>query len=242
MRAPDQAIVLAAGLGTRLRPVTEELPKPLVAVAGETLIDRILDRLVAAGITRAVVNTHHMAERLEAHLAARPAPRIEISREDELLETGGGVAKAMAKLKPAPFYAINGDVLWLDGTRSALKRLAEAWREGDMDALLLVHPVARAGDYRGTGDFLLDQLGRMRRRKEKEIAPFVFTGIQLLHPRLFEDAPQGPFSLNRLYDRAEAAGRLHGIVHGGEWFHVGTPENLAWAEAELAGGNGPGKP
>jgi MurNAc alpha-1-phosphate uridylyltransferase len=242
MHGPDQAVVLAAGLGTRLRPVTQEVPKPLVKVAGEALIDRILDRLAAAGIKRVVVNTHHLAEKVEAHLAGRGAPAIEISREEELLETGGGVAKAMARLEPGPFYVINGDVLWLDGTLATLERLAAAWRDAVMDALLLLHPVAKMPAYKGMGDFFLDQLGKAVRRRERQVAPFVFTGIQLLHPRLFEDAPRGPFSLNRLYDRAEAAGRLFGLVHGGEWFHVSTPESLAWAEAELTRGNDPSRP
>jgi MurNAc alpha-1-phosphate uridylyltransferase len=241
MSGPEQAVVLAAGLGTRLRPLTEEVPKPLVEVAGVALIDRIFDRLTAAGIKRVVVNTHHLAEKMEAHLAAR-APEIEISREEELLETGGGVAKAMARLEPSPFYVINGDVLWLDGTLSTLGRLAAAWTDAVMDALLLLHPVATVPAYHGMGDFFLDQLGKAARRKERQLAPFVFTGLQLLHPRLFEGAPQRPFSLNRLYDRAEAAGRLYGLVHGGEWFHISTPESLAWAEAELAGGNAPSRP
>lgn len=242
MRGPDQAVVLAAGLGKRLRPLTEAVPKPLVEVAGEALIDRILDRLAAAGLKRVVVNTHHLAEKVEAHLAARGAPAIEISREEELLETGGGAAKAMAKLEPGPFYVINGDALWLDGTRGTLERLAAAWRDAVMDALLLLQPAAAVAAYTGMGDYFLDQLGKAARRRERQVAPFVFTGIQLLHPRLFEDAPQGPFSLNRLYDRAEAAGRLFGLVHGGEWFHISTPESLAWAEAELVGGNDPSPP
>ena len=233
MNLPDHAMVLAAGLGTRLRPVTADLPKPLVTVGGRTLLDRILDRLVAAGVGTAVVNTHHCADRIEAHLAGRRAPRIEICREETLLDTGGGVAAALAKLGPGPFYVINGDVLWLDAKRGALERLARAWRDEDTDGLLLLHPVVSAEGYRGPGDYFLDQVGGLRRRHEQQVAPFVFTGVQLLHPRLFAGAPEGPFSLNLLYDRAEAAGRLRGIAHDGEWFHVGTPAGLARADAEM---------
>lgn len=241
--APAKAIVLAAGRGTRLRPLTEDRPKPLIELCGRTLLDRILDRLDAAGVETVVVNTHHLADRVEAHLEARRSPRVEISREEELLETGGGVARALDRLGPGPFYALNGDVLWLDGTQSALRRLGAAWRDEDMDALLLLHPAVSAQGYGGSGDFFLDQLGRVRRRKDREVAPYVFTGLQILHPRLFEGAPAGAFSLNVLYDRAEAAGRLHGIVHDGEWFHIGSPAALAWAERELSrGGHGPRAP
>ncbi|MGB8274260.1 MAG: nucleotidyltransferase family protein, partial [Alphaproteobacteria bacterium] len=147
------------------------------------------------------------------------------------LETGGGVAKALPQLGPEPFYVINGDVLWLDGARDTLVRLAETWRDGDMDALLLLRAVVRAGDYRGPGDFFLDQMGRVRRRQPRQVAPFVFTGLQILHPRLFSGDLPRRFSLNLLYDRAEAAGRLFGLVHEGEWFHIGTPESLTRVEA-----------
>jgi MurNAc alpha-1-phosphate uridylyltransferase len=212
-------------------------------VCGRSLLDRILDRLAAAGVETAVVNSHHLADQVEAHLDCRRSPRIEISREEELLETGGGVARALDRLGSGPFYVVNGDVLWLDGIRSPLERLAAGWRDADMDALLLLHPVTSALGYQGAGDFFLDQLGALRRRREQEVAPFVFTGLQVFHPRLFEGAPAAAFSLNVLYDRAEAAGRLYGIVHDGEWFHISSPATLAWAEEELSrGGHDPREP
>lgn len=231
--APKRAMIFAAGRGTRLRPLTDKLAKPLVEVAGRTILDRILDRCASAGVEQAVVNTHYLADQVAAHVAKRKKPAIVISREDELLETGGGVVKALPMLGPDPFYVINGDVLWSDGARDTLLRLARNWADEDMDALLLLHPVVGARDYRGAGDFFLDQLGRMRRRQPHEVVPFVFTGIQILHPRLFRDGPPGRFSLNVLYDRAAAATRLFGIVHDGDWFHIGTPESLARVEAEL---------
>ncbi len=232
---PRRAMVLAAGLGLRMRPITDDLPKPLVAVAGRTMLDRVLDRLQAFGIERTVVNSHYLADRIEAHLASRASPKTVNSREDDLLDTGGGVANALAKLGNDPFFAINADIVWLDGRTPALARLAAAWNDGDMDALLLVQGTAKAFGYRGQGDYDVDQIGRMYRREERDVAPYVFTGIQILHPRLFADAPSGAFSLNVLYDRAESAGRLHAIVHDGEWFHIGTPAALAESEAELLG-------
>lgn len=225
-RTPRVAMVLAAGEGRRMRPLTEDTPKPLLELLGETLIDRVLDRLAAAGVERAVVNTHHLAGRIAAHLADRRMPEIVLSPEEALLDTGGGVANALDHLGEQPFYVLNGDVLWLDGTRPALERLARHWNDDDMDALLLVHPTVRAHGYSGLGDFLVDGLGRARRRAQREVAPFVFTGIQMLHPRLFRDAPEPPFSLNVLYDQAEAAERLYAVAHDGKWFHVGTPEDL----------------
>lgn len=229
----SRAMVFAAGLGKRMRPVTNSTPKPLIKVAGRPIIDWILDRCEAAGVAEAVVNTHYFAEKVEAQVKKRAEPRILISHEDELLETGGGVVKALSLLGPDPFYVINGDVLWRDGARDTLIRLAHNWTDAEMDALLLVHPVVFARDYHGPGDFILDQLGRVRRRRPWEVAPFVFTGIQILHPRLFADAPAGRFSLNVLYDRAAAANRLFAIVHDGEWFHIGTPQSLARVDAEL---------
>jgi MurNAc alpha-1-phosphate uridylyltransferase len=237
---PTTAMIFAAGLGLRMRPLTDTVPKPLLALAGRPILDHILDRVAAAGIETAVVNIHHLADQVAAFCARRAAPRIALSHEAELLETGGGVAKALPLLGPGPFYVINGDVLWLDGARDTLVRMADAWRDEDMDALLLLFPVIAAGDYRGPGDFFLDQIGRVRRRDAREVAPFVFTGIQILHPRLFTGDLPPRFSLNLLYDRAEAAGRLFGIVHDGDWFHIGTPRSLARVEAELSHGrNGP---
>ena len=230
---PATAMVFAAGLGKRMRPLTDATPKPLLQVAGRTILDRILDRLVAAAIHKAVVNTHYLANQVETQLAKRDKPEIVISHEPSLLETGGGVKNALPLLGAAPFYVINGDVLWLDGARDTLIRLGRNMDEASMDGLLLLNPVVNAGDYRGPGDFFLDQVGRIRRRQQRQVAPFVFTGIQILHPRLFDKTPDGPFSLNLLYDRAIESGRLYGIVHDGEWFHLGTQAGLVRAESEF---------
>ena len=229
-------MVLAAGFGKRLRPVTETVPKPLVKVAGVPLIDTVLDRLAAVGVREAVVNTHHLAEQIETHLKDRQRPRIRFSHEPEILETGGGVRRALPHLGSAPFYVVNAKIIWLNGKIDALLRLAQAWDDAAMDALLLLHPTVTGVGYSGLGDFFLDQLGRVRRRRAWEVAPFLFTGIQILHPRLFDGAPEGAFSLNVLYDRAIEAGRLHAIRHDGEWFHVSTPRQLAAVEAHLQRG------
>ena len=230
---PESAMVLAAGLGTRLRPVTDQVPKPLVPVAGKALIDHVLDRLAAAGVRRVVVNLHYKAELIERHLATRRDVAISFSREDRLLDTGGGVAKALPLLDDA-FYVVNSDVLWLDSAITALTRLARAFDPARRDGVLLLQRTTNAVGYAGDGDFLLDQVGRLRRRGEGEVAPHLFAGIELLHRRLFDGAPAGAFSLNPLWDKAIAAGRLGGIVHDGEWFHVGTPAGLALTEARLA--------
>jgi MurNAc alpha-1-phosphate uridylyltransferase len=228
------AMVLAAGYGKRMRPLTDTRPKPLVNLMGRALIDRLLDRLGEAGVESAVVNTHYLGEQLEAHLAERHDPEVAISREPEApLDTGGGVAKALDTLGDGPFYVLNGDVFWLDGYSPALERLAAAWDPERMDALLLVSKTAEAVGYQGAGDFMVDIEGRARRRQEHEVAPFAFTGIQILHPRLFKYAPEGPFSLNQLYDQAEAAERLFAVPHDGLWFHLSTPDDLDMAEVEL---------
>lgn len=233
-RPGTTAMVLGAGYGQRMRPLTETRPKPMVELLGQPLIDRILDRLHAHGVETAVVNTHYLGDQLETHLAARTAPRVRISREpDRPLDTGGGVTAALDLLGDRPFYALNGDVFWLDGYVPALKRLADAWDPERMDALLLVARTSDAIGYAGLGDFMIDIEGRARRRQELEVAPFAFTGIQILHPRLFKYAPDGPFSLNLLYDQAEAGGRLFALPHDGMWFHLSTPHDLLTAEGEL---------
>lgn len=239
IQAPTRAMVLAAGFGTRLRPLTEETPKPLVKVRGQALIDVALDRLAAAGVTLAVVNTHHLAEKIRSHLAGRSKPRIVFSHEPEILETGGGIDKALPLLGEDPFYAVNAKIVWFNGVEDALARLAAAWDDSRMDALLLLQPTVTAVGYEGQGDFRMDEMGRLYRRQEWEVAPFVFSGIQILHPRLFAGAPDGAFSMNLLYDRAVGAGRLHGIRHDGEWYHVSTPRQLAEVEAQLARGGRP---
>jgi MurNAc alpha-1-phosphate uridylyltransferase len=235
MTAIRRAMVLAAGLGLRMRPITLATPKPLVEVAGRSMLDRALDHLTAAGVEEMVVNTHWLAGRIEAHLAGRPG--IALSHEEDLLETGGGVAKALPLLGGDPFYVVNSDIIWTDGGHPALSRLREAWRDETMDALLLLVPVGRAVGYGGRGDFHLDEAtGIPRRRIDPEISPLLFSGVQILHPRLFEDCPAGKFSLNVLYDRALARGRLAALVHDGRWYHVGTPEALPEVSALLERG------
>ena len=228
---PTHAMVLAAGLGTRLRPVTANKPKPLVAVGGRTLIDRALDRLADDGITTAVVNLHYRGDMIEAHLQNRPRPRVVFNREPVLLDTGGGIAAVLPLLGERPFFTVNSDVFWLNGPTTALARLGAAWDDEAMDGLLMMHSTVEAFGYDGLGDFVVDPFGRLSRRPQKEVSATLFTGVQILHPRLFADAPRGAFSLNVLWDRAIEAGRLYGMVHDGEWFHVGTPEGLAAAEA-----------
>jgi MurNAc alpha-1-phosphate uridylyltransferase len=233
MIAPVTGMVLAAGLGTRLRPITDHLPKPLVTLGGRTLLDHAIDRLAASVVERIVVNLHYKPEMIAAHLAERRSPAITLVRESELLETGGGVFNALDALGDV-FYVVNADVFWLDGKTPALLRLAGAFDAERLDALLLLQRTATALGYEGRGDFMLDPLGRVRRRHEREVAPHLFAGVQILHKRLFDGCAPGKFSLNRLYDRAIAAGRLVAIVHDGEWYHIGTPAGLALAEARLA--------
>jgi len=230
---PQHAMVLAAGLGKRMRPLTDTLPKPLVRVAGRALIDHVFDRFAAIGMNEIVVNLHHHRPILEKHLKERRDLRFVLSPETELLETGGGVAKALSHLGSGPFFVSNADTLWFDGATPALARLAAAWDDDKMDALLLLQRTVGAHGYDGAGDFFMDPLGQATRRREELVAPFVFAGVQILHPRLFADAPQGKFSLNVLYDRAEAKGRLYGVSHDGLWFHVGTPESVTATEMEL---------
>jgi MurNAc alpha-1-phosphate uridylyltransferase len=232
---PAHAMVLAAGLGLRLRPITGKLPKPLVAVGGRTMLDRALDALDAVGVGACIVNTHYLGEQIAAHLAARRRPAISISPERDLLDTGGGVAKALPMLGGDAFYAVNADIIWEDGPgASALARLASAFDADALDALLLLAPVSRAVGYDGAGDFHLGPDGVPVRRGKDDRADFVFTGVQILHPRLFADCPKGAFSLNKLYDKALAAHRLRVLVHDGRWFHVGTPAGLDLAETSLA--------
>lgn len=234
------AMVLAAGLGKRMRPLTDQIPKPLVEVAGRTLIDRALDRLEEVGVTRVVVNTHYKADQLVAHLGERDSLEIIFSDESEaLLETGGGLLKALPLLGEDAFYVVNSDSLWLNGRDDTLKRLSDFWDPNRMDGLLLCHLTVHAFGYHGMGDFNMDPLGQLTRRPQTDVVPYAFMGVQILHRRLFDDLPADlvakkggdpAFSLNPLYDRALEAGRLYGIVHDGEWFHVGTPGDREEAE------------
>ena len=227
-------MVLAAGLGTRMRPLTDNMPKPLVKVAGRPLIDHVLDRLVEAGVERAVVNVHHFADQMQQHLSRRTAPQIVISDERGLLlGTGGGVKKALPELGEAPFFHINSDAIWIEGVRPNLVRLAEAYDATSMDALLLLAPTTGSIGYVGRGDFAMASDGRLRKRAEQELAPFVYAGAAILSPTLFSGAPKGEFSLTELFDRAAAEGRLHGLRLEGLWMHVGAPEAVAAAETTI---------
>lgn len=229
MTAITHGMVLAAGLGLRMRPITSHTPKPLVSVAGRTMLDRAIDHMDKAGISHLVVNTHWLADKIRDHLAGRP--EIRLSHEDQLLETGGGVAKALPWLGDNAFFVANSDIIWTDGAVPALSRLSSAWDDASMDGLLLLQPVETAVGYEGKGDFFLGADGRPVRRGEAPRSPLLFSGVQILHPRLFAGAPSGKFSLNLLYDKALAAGRLCGLVHDGKWFHVGTPDALPEVEA-----------
>jgi len=232
---PKSAMVLTAGLGTRMRPYNGHLPKPLVEVGGKALIDYSLDRLAEAGVARAVINVHHLAEALMKHLAARKHPQIVISDERaELLGTGGGIAKALPQLGAGPFFLVNSDTLWLDGVRPNFVRLAETFDPAMMDVLLLLAPTAGSIGYSGRGDFGMLPDGTLQRRAEKEVVPFVYAGAAVLSPELFAGAPDGAFSLTRLFDAAGDKGRLFGLRLEGVWMHVGTPDAVAAAEAALA--------
>jgi N-acetyl-alpha-D-muramate 1-phosphate uridylyltransferase len=232
---PNRAIVLAAGLGTRMRPYNGHIPKPLVEIGGKSLIDYSLDRLADAGVERAVVNVHHLADVLERHLAPRQRPQIVISDErGALLGTGGGIAKALPQLGDAPFFLVNSDTVWLDGVKPNFRRMAEAFDPDAMDALLLLAPTTDSIGYAGRGDFAMLPDGRLKRRREHEVVPFVYAGAAILSPALFADVPAGAFPLTFLFDRAGANGRLFGLRLEGVWMHVGTPEAVAAAEAALA--------
>ncbi len=232
---PASAMVLAAGLGRRMRPLTATRPKPLVEVAGRTLLDRALGTLAAGGVRQVVVNVHYMADRIEAHLKARQTG-FDVAISDErslLLETGGGLTKALPLIGSDPFLSINADNIWVDGPIGATEILADRWNGAQMDALLLMVPLARANCHRGPGDFHMDPMGRLSRRKPGRIAPFVYTGFQMLSKRLFDGVTVEPFSMNRLWDRAAADGRLFGVAHQGLWFDVGTAAAVKEAEALL---------
>jgi len=232
-------MVLAAGLGLRMRPLTDKMPKPLVSVAGKPLLDHVLDRLVDVGVERAVVNIHYLGEQIEQHLKDRAKPAITISNERGLLlGTGGGVVKALPALGDAPFFHVNSDTLWIDGVKPNLARLAEHFDPAEMDALLLLACTSITSGYSGRGDFLMLPDGRLKKRGEREVVPFVYAGAAILSPAMFKDAPQGEFSLTALFDRAAETGRLHGLRLEGLWMHVGTPDAIATAEAAIKASTG----
>jgi len=232
---PRTAMIMAAGLGKRMRPLTATRPKPLIEVAGKALLDHVLDRLGTAGVKKVVVNVHYLADAVEAHLATR-RHGLDVIISDEralLLETGGGLVHAADLIDSDPFLAVNSDNLWVDGPADTLKLLASHWDDSRMDALLLLVPLARAQNHKGMGDFHMTRSGRLRRRERSRVAPFVFTGIQMLSKRLLKDAPEGAFSTNILWDRAIADGRCFGAVHQGLWFDVGIPKSIKLTEAAL---------
>jgi len=236
----DTAMLMAAGLGKRMRPLTATRPKPLVRVAGQALIDHALDRIEEAGIRRTIVNVHYLADSVEAHLHARAkrtgAEYILSDERSKLLETGGGLVKALPLIGDKPFLCANSDNLWINGPTDAILALAERWDDAAMDALLLTVSQARATGHGGLGDFHMDAQGRLARRKPGRVAPFVFTGVQILSPRLIQDPPTDVFSTNVFWNRAIAAGRAYGLSHSGLWFDVGTPQSLPLVEAGIAGG------
>lgn len=233
-QALRKAMILAAGLGTRMRPLTDTLPKPLVKVDGTALIDHLIAPLAEAGVTEIVVNVHHLADLMERHLATRTHPRIQISDERAaLLDSGGGVKKALPKLGGDAFYICNADSFWIDGPRPNLARMADAWDPGTMDMLLLVAPTSASTGYDGRGDFFMTADGVLTRRGEKLVAPFVYAGVIITSAAMFADTPEGPFSLNLLFDRALARKRLRGLRLDGQWLHVGTPDAIAKAEDKL---------
>jgi N-acetyl-alpha-D-muramate 1-phosphate uridylyltransferase len=236
---PQTAMVLAAGFGQRMRPLTDTMPKPLVKVAGRALLDHVLDRLADSGVTRAIVNVHYLAEQIERHVSARTSPQITISDErGVLLDTGGGVVKALPLLGDAPFFHINSDTIWIDGVKPNLTRLAEAFDPATMDALLLLAPGAGSIGYNGRGDFTMASDGRLKLRPERDVAPFVYAGAAILSPRLFIGAPQGAFSLTKLFSHAIESDRLHGLRMEGLWMHVGTPEAIGEAETAISESTG----
>lgn len=234
---PHSAMVLAAGFGERMRPLTLHKPKPLVEVNGKALLDHALDRLGACGVKKAVVNVHYLADQIEHHVKARKSPRIAISDERaQLLDTGGGIAKALPELGTAPFFLLNSDSIWIDGADDNLFRLADAFDPAHMDALLLLAPVAESIGYDGRGDFVIDAEGHLQRRAGREVLPFVYAGAAILSPALFAGTEVKPFSLSPLFDKAAENNRLFGLPLEGIWMHVGTPAAIALAEQAIRTG------
>lgn len=229
-----RAMILAAGLGTRMRPLTNDRPKPMVEVLGRSLIDHAIDKLKAGGVTMVVVNVHHKADMLKAHLAKRKDVEIRIVDETEaILDTGGGVANALANFEGEPFFTYNSDSIWVEGMGRSMERMQSRWNGDEMDALMLLAVAARSIGYEGLGDFTMDAFGHLKRRRELKLAPFVWTGLQIIHPRLFDGAPKGRFSINPLWDKAIEKGRLYGLRLDGVWLHVGTPDGRDAAEEFL---------
>ena len=231
---PTKAMVLAAGLGLRMRPLTDSMPKPLVKVADRALLDHVLDKLGEAGVRDAIVNVHYLPDQIIHHTAARTLPRVTISDErDAVLGTGGAVVKALPLLGDAPFFHLNADTMWIDGVRPNLARLAETFDPAKMDILLLLAPTASSIGYAGFGDYAMLPCGALRRRKENQVVPFVYAGVAIMSPAIFADAPAGEFSLTKMFDRANEQERLYGLRMDGVWMHVGTPDAIRDAEDAL---------
>lgn len=231
---PTTAMILAAGFGVRMRPLTDTMPKPLVPVAGKALLDHVLDRLAEAGVTKAVVNVHYLPDQIIAHVADRAQPKVTISDErDVVLGTGGGVVKALPLLGDAPFFHLNADTMWIDGVHSNLERLAEAFDPSRMDILLLMAPTADSIGYAGSGDYAMQTDGSLRKRKEHQVVPFVYAGVAIMSSAIFKSAPKGEFSLTKMFDEAGEQGRLFGLRLDGLWMHVGTPDAVQAAEEAL---------
>ncbi|MBO6948798.1 MAG: nucleotidyltransferase family protein [Rhodospirillales bacterium] len=230
---PKTAMVLSAGYGKRMRPLTDDTPKPMLALNGKPLIGHVMDRLAATGVERAVVNLHYLGDQIRDYLDSEDRLDVIFTEEPELLETGGGVKNALGPLTELgthPFYVVNSDAFWLDGYEDTLMRLAREWRDDLMDGLLLLQGTVESHGYSGPGDFVADPDGKLARRPEMEVAPWLFAGVQILHPRIFDDSPDGKWSLNVVFDKAIETDRLYGVVHDGEWFHIGTPEGLKEAD------------
>jgi MurNAc alpha-1-phosphate uridylyltransferase len=235
MSGPQRAMILAAGLGTRMRPLTNNVPKPLVKVRGKALIDHVIERLVSAGVEMIVVNVHHHAELLRSHLSGRRDVEIMISDEtDAILGSGGGIFKVLPLFEGEPFFVHNADSIWVEGYGHALARMSERWNAQEMDALLLAASLVTAIGYEGPGDFMMDADGRLSRVPEGRLSPFAFPGVQIVHPRFFDGSSPRSFSINPLWDRAIEHGRLFGMRLDGVWMHVGTPDALAQSEEFLA--------
>jgi N-acetyl-alpha-D-muramate 1-phosphate uridylyltransferase len=239
---PKRAIVLAAGFGKRMLPLTERIPKPLLVISGKSVLDRTVGSLLDSGVERVVINAAHLGEKIASFVDERGDDRVVLSAEDQPLETGGGVVKALPLLGGEPFYVINGDSVWVDGMKSPLLRLAESWDPARMDVLLMLMPIARVPNFSGRGDFTMDQDGRLERRQEAVVAPYAYMGLSIINPALLDGAPDGAFSLNWLYDRASETERLFGVPHDGLWYHISTPEDLEIARERFANGHAPSVP
>lgn len=234
---PETAMVLCAGRGTRLAPITDNLPKPMVPVGDAPILERTLEHLKDAGVKRVVVNTHYLSDYITRYIERRKDPAITVIHEETVLETGGGVKNALPHLGDEPFFVVNGDSVWLDGMRNALHRFADTWDSEKMDIQLLLYPFARVLGWHGYGDYTMDEIGRLTSREEVKVAPYAYMGVSIVHPRLFADAPDGAFSMRKLYDKAEEEGRLFGALHDGLWYHISTPADLERANQRFAAGH-----